>query len=370
MLLGQLHHYTTEKLPASPLPASQPAEDHCEYPYSTRFTVQIIIQTVVAYTPFSRKPTLSVFISAPISLLATASPVPIQAINGPRNSGQLVSVDMRVSVADHAVTRAGSEVVVEEADTAVAEAAGDIADTPRDVLVPQSQRPLHRLNTISLTHQYSHVPESLHEDLEAILSVGHSPFAIRHAAIRAHAWFHSGPNSLCTGLHFNRSQYINGLETVTECGIQRVLWPTSTAATTTTATVMDSATAVIRAITSADSAVHSTCEPQAKKEEEKEKPKPLYQATVEDAEDDAEDTPESTKHGNSMLTGSKSHDNKQLLRKWAPHTGLLATFLTTSLASSFSALFSRLATFFFGTFLASQLSYIRCMEEMEASGEG
>ena len=86
MLLGQLHHYTTEKLPASPLPASQPAEDHCEHPYSTLFTVQIIIQTVVAYTPFSRKPTLSVFIPAPISLLATASPVPIQAINGPRNS--------------------------------------------------------------------------------------------------------------------------------------------------------------------------------------------------------------------------------------------------------------------------------------------
>ena len=38
---------------------------------------------------------------------------------------------MRVSVADYAVTRAGNEAVVEEA---VAEAAGDIADTPRDVL--------------------------------------------------------------------------------------------------------------------------------------------------------------------------------------------------------------------------------------------
>ena len=104
--------------------------------------------------------------------------------------------------------------------------------------------------------------------------------------------------------------------------------------------------------------------PQAQKEEDEQqalvketRPQPLYQATV---EDDVESIAESA-------TGSKSHDSKQLCRKWTPHTGLLATFLATSFLASFGS--------FFGSapFLAShdpQFGYIRCMEEMEASGEG
>ncbi|KAM0800666.1 hypothetical protein BDR22DRAFT_889379 [Usnea florida] len=62
-----------------------------------------------------------------------------------------------------------------------------------------------------------------------------------------------------------------------------------------------------------------------------------------------------------------SHDSKQLCRKWTPHTGLLATFLATSFLASFGSFFGS------ASFLAShgsQFGYIRCMEEMEASGEG
>ncbi|KAM0795154.1 hypothetical protein BDR22DRAFT_894509 [Usnea florida] len=95
--------------------------------------------------------------------------------------------------------------------------------------------------------------------------------------------------------------------------------------------------------------------PQAQKEEEEEKPQSLYQATVEDAEDDPESITEST-------TGSKSRDSKQLSRKCTPHTGLLATFLATSYLTSFGC--------FLASFSASHVGYIRCMEEMEASGEG
>ena len=101
--------------------------------------------------------------------------------------------------------------------------------------------------------------------------------------------------------------------------------------------------------------------PQAKKEEVKEtRPQLLYQATVEDAEDYSESIAESA-------TGSKSHNSKQLCRKWTPHTGLLATFLATSFLASFGSFFGS------ASFLASRgsrLGYIRCMEEMEASGEG
>ena len=106
--------------------------------------------------------------------------------------------------------------------------------------------------------------------------------------------------------------------------------------------------------------------PHDQKEEEKVNQEPLYQATVEDAEDDTETTPESTNHGNSMLTGSKSHDSKQLLRKWAPHTGLLATLLTTFLATSLTSFFGS----YLASFSASQFGYIECMEGMEAAGEG
>ena len=71
-------------------------------------------------------------------------------------------------------------------------------------------------------------------------------------------------------------------------------------------------------------------------------------------------------YGNSMLTGSKSHDSKQLFRKWAPHTGFFTTFLATPLTSLFGFYFAS----FLALLLASQFGYIKYTEEMEALGEG
>ena len=103
--------------------------------------------------------------------------------------------------------------------------------------------------------------------------------------------------------------------------------------------------------------------PQAKKEEVKEtRPQPIYQATIEDTE---ETIAEST-------TGSKSPNSKQLSRKWAPHTGFLTTFLATPITSLFGFCFASFLTSFFSStlLLASQLGYIRYIEEIEASGKG
>ena len=109
---------------------------------------------------------------------------------------------------------------------------------------------------------------------------------------------------------------------------------------------------------------------QEQEQEQEQEQKPLYQATVEDAEDDAENTAETTMHGNSMATGSKSHDSKQTFRKWAPHTGFLTTFLATPLTFFFGSCLASSSAFYLASFSASQFGYIRCMEEMEASGEG
>ena len=88
---------------------------------------------------------------------------------------------------------------------------------------------------------------------------------------------------------------------------------------------------------------------------------------MEDVEDDAETTAETMNQSNSILTGSKSYDSKQVFRKWAPYTGFLATLLSTFLSTSL--------TFFFGSasFFAShgsQFGYIEWKEGMEATGEG
>ena len=111
---------------------------------------------------------------------------------------------------------------------------------------------------------------------------------------------------------------------------------------------------------------------EAQKEEDQQPLQPLYQATV---EDDTENTAES-------ITGSTIPDSKSTLssmpclcatrspgdsaacfsnaRLFARRASCLASFLTS--------LFGNYLTSFFG--FASPLGYIRCMEGMEATGQG
>ena len=92
---------------------------------------------------------------------------------------------------------------------------------------------------------------------------------------------------------------------------------------------------------------------------EKKEQKPLYQATV---EDDTESIIESTtKHGNSMPVGKSTLSTIPRLCTTLS-SGDQAARLTNALLSAYQHAMSLI--------LASQLGYIRCMEGMEATGEG
>ena len=118
--------------------------------------------------------------------------------------------------------------------------------------------------------------------------------------------------------------------------------------------------ATMRAWQSTQQATQQSIPPTPQKEEDKEtRPQPLYQATVEDEEDDAESTEEKqTEH---QYGGSKLSSNK-------PDSKITHSTFSCHPAASFSNALLLICQH--TTFLASQLSYIRCMEGMEATGQG
>ena len=107
---------------------------------------------------------------------------------------------------------------------------------------------------------------------------------------------------------------------------------------------------------------------EAQKEEEKEKKQPLYQATVEDiTETTAESNLEGVPGNTSLLPTIPCLRTAPACRDPAAYpSAFLASFFGSSLATFLASSF----TSFFGNFLASLLGYIRCMEGIEATGQG
>ena len=92
---------------------------------------------------------------------------------------------------------------------------------------------------------------------------------------------------------------------------------------------------------------------------EKQEQEPLYQATV---EDDTETTAKSTtKHGNSMLA------TKSTL---STISRLCTTSFSGDSAACLSSAFLIATQHAMSLILTSQIGYIRCMEGMEATGQG
>ena len=95
---------------------------------------------------------------------------------------------------------------------------------------------------------------------------------------------------------------------------------------------------------------------EAQKEEDKQ---PLYQATVEDDTEITAEKKTEQQHGSSMPDSKSTLSSMPRLR---------ATSASRDPAACLSAFFGFLPTSFFA--LASLLGYIRCMEGMEATGQG
>ena len=99
---------------------------------------------------------------------------------------------------------------------------------------------------------------------------------------------------------------------------------------------------------------------------QQEQEKLLPQAIVENT---AESTSGSSRPiDTSLLPTMPGQTARQLCREWTPYTGFLASFLASSLASLFG--FGSFLASFLAPLLASQLGYIRCIEGIEAIGQG
>ena len=110
---------------------------------------------------------------------------------------------------------------------------------------------------------------------------------------------------------------------------------------------------------STSSTPHAPQEAQKSEDEQ-----PLQQAIAEeDAEITAEFSETTAEGSTEGATGSKSPCSKQLCRKL---TGFLATFLAFSLTSFFGSFLASIIAVFLGPLLG----YSRCMEGMEATGQG
>ncbi|KAM0800619.1 hypothetical protein BDR22DRAFT_241508 [Usnea florida] len=128
---------------------------------------------------------------------------------------------------------------------------------------------------------------------------------------------------------------------------------------------MDTPIAQMDAIVSPILATQQSTPPapqEARKEEEETRPQLLYQATVEDDAESTEEKQTEHQYGSSKLSSNKPDSQITL--------STILRLCTTSEDSAASLSNALLLGCQHTTFLASHFSYIRCMEGMEASGQG